>query len=119
MKELNNYKDKVISFFIDLKNKIIPLIMKNKKISITVLAVVIIAILIVCVVPSNKKIGNTNGNLENSGFSVNIGKWVYYFGYDQGSADGIYKIKGNKKEKVSDDYGIYLNKVWKYIYYLY
>ena len=118
MKELNNYKDKVISFFIDLKNKIIPLIMKNKKISITVLAVVIIAILIVCVVPSNKKIGNTNGNLENSGFSVNIGKWVYYFGYDQGSADGIYKIKGDKKQKVNDDYAIYLNKSGKYIYYL-
>lgn len=118
MKELNNYKDKVISFFIDLKNKIVPLIMKNKKISVSVLVIIIIAILIMCIASSKKEIGNTNGNLENSGFSVSIGKWVYYFGYNEGSADGIYKIKGNKKEKVNDDYAIYLNKSGKYIYYL-
>ncbi len=118
MKELNNYKEKVISFFIDLKNKIVPLIMKNKKISVAVLVIIIVAILIMCIASSKKEIGNTNGNLENSGFSVSIGKWVYYFGYNEGSADGIYKIKGNKKEKVNDDYAIYLNKSGKYIYYL-
>lgn len=119
MKEkVNYYKDKIISFFTESKNKIVPLIIRNKKISIAVLAIIIIAILIACIVPTKKEIGSTNGNLENSGFSVNIGKWTYYFGYNQGSADGIYKIKGNKKQKVNDDYAIYLNKSGKYIYYL-
>lgn len=118
MKEkLNNLKNKMISFFVDLKNKITPLIIKNKKISILVLAIVIIVILFICMIPK-KEIGNTSGNLENSGFSVGIEKWIYYFGYNQGSADGIYKIKGNKKEKIIDGYGIYLNKFGKYIYYL-
>lgn len=118
MKEkLNNLKNKMIPFFVDLKNRITPLIIKNKKISILVLAIVIIVILVICIMPK-KEIGNTSGNLENSGFSVGIEKWIYYFGYNQGSADGIYKIKGNKKEKIIDDYGIYLNKSGKYIYYL-
>lgn len=119
MKEkLNNLKNKIIPFFIDLKNKIQPVILKNKRLAIVVLSAVIIVILAILIMPSKKEIGNTNGNLENSGFSVTSGKWVYYFGYNQGSSDGIYKIKGNKKEKVSEDYGIYLNKVGKYIYYL-
>lgn len=118
MKEkLNNLGNKMISFFVDLKNRITPLIIKNKKISILVLAIVIVVIIFICIVPK-KEIGNTSGNLENSGFSVGIEKGIYYFGYNQGSADGIYKIKGNKKEKIIDDYGIYLNKLGKYIYYL-
>lgn len=115
--KFNNLKDKIISFFIDLKNKMVPLLRKNKKISIIVLAIVIIVILFICLIPK-KEIGNTSGNLENSGFSVTSGKWTYYFGYNQGSSDGIYKIKGNKKKKIIDDYGIYLNKFGKYIYYL-
>lgn len=119
MKEkLNDLKNKTISFLIDVKNKMQPLILKNKKLSIIVLTAVIIVVLAILVMPTKKEIGNTNGNLENSGFSVTAGKWVYYFGYNQGSSDGIYKIKGNKKEKISEDYGMYLNKVGKYIYYL-
>lgn len=115
--KFNNLKDKIIPFFIDLKNRITPLIIKNKTISIIVLAIIIIVILVICLIPK-KEIGNTSGNLENSGFSVGIEEWIYYFGYNQGSADGIYKIKGNKKEKIIDDYGIYLNESGKYIYYL-
>lgn len=116
--KLNNFKIKISSFFIDLKNKIIPLIIKNKKISILVLAVIVLVTLIILIVPNKKKIGTTSGNLANTGYSLSMGKWTYYFGYNQGSTDGIYKVNGSKKEKIIDDYGIYLNKFGKNIYYL-
>ena len=69
---------------------------------------------------NKKKISNTSGNLNNSGFSVEKDGWVYYLGIKDSNSDGIYRVKANsnKKEKVSSDYGLYLNTSGKYIYYL-
>lgn len=56
--------------------------------------------------------------MNNLGFTVEKNGWLYYLGYNEGETDGIYKMKGNKNEKIIDDYAIYLNKSGKYIYYL-
>ena len=50
MKEkLNNLKNKIIPFFVDLKNKIQPVILKNKRLAIVVLSAVIIVILAILI----------------------------------------------------------------------
>ena len=88
-----NLKNKIVSWFIELKNRMIPFIMANKKIVITILVALVIIIAIIIAMCSKKEIGNTIGNLNNSGFSVDKGEWVYYLGYDEGISDGIYKVK--------------------------
>lgn len=88
-----NLKNKIVSGFIDLKNKIIPFIMANKKIAIAILVVLVIIIAVIIAMCGKKEIGNTSGNLNNLGFSVDKGGWVYYLGYDEGISDGIYKVK--------------------------
>lgn len=64
------------------------------------------------------RFGNTNSNLNNLGFATQNNEWVYYLGFNEGQADGIYKLKGNKNEKIIDDYALYLNGTDKNIYYL-
>lgn len=119
MKEkIINLKNKIVSSLARLRDKIYPIIMKNKKISIIVLIAFIVIIAIIIGICSRKEIGNTNGNLNNLGFTVKKGSWVYYKGYNQGAEDGIYKTKGNKKEKVTEDYSIYLNASGNYIYFI-
>lgn len=115
-----NIKNKIMSFFNGIKNKVMPLIVKNKKVSIILAVVLFVLILESIIVCNIKSTENTTGNLNNLGFSVKSGNWVYYLGYAEGNADGIYKVKenGNKKEKVSDSYGYYLNESGSYIYYL-
>lgn len=94
MKEkIINLKNKIVSFFANLKNKVIPFIVQNKKNAIIALIILTVIIIAVFMTFSKKEIGNTTGNLDNSGFSVNVGKWVYYFGYEEGKTDGIYKVK--------------------------
>lgn len=109
-------KDKLIN----LKNKAVGVITNNKRVSIIIAVALIVIIIAVILISSRTKIGNTSGNLNNSGFSVKDGGWIYYLGLKDNNTDGIYKIKSNsdKKEKVSSDYGLYLNKVGNYIYYL-
>ena len=112
-------KDKIIN----LKNKIFSLIKMNKKVSIivlTVLVALIVLIIAMAIIFNRKEIGNTSGNLNNSGFSVQKGNWVYYLGLKDSNTDGIYKVNvdSDKKEKVSSDYGLYLNKSGDYLYYL-
>lgn len=117
MKLVNSIKD----FLVNLKNKIKKFIVENKKLSITVGVILLLIITANIIVICNKtKIGNTSGNLTNSGFSVVKEGWVYYLGLNESNTDGIYKIKlnGNKKEKVSSDYGLYLNKSGEFLYYL-
>ncbi len=109
-------KDKVIN----IKNKIGTFAVANKKLYIIialVIAVIIVGIIVIC---NKEEVGNTSGNLNNSGFSVEKGGWVYYLGFKDSNTDGIYKIKLNsdKKEKVSSDYGLYLNQLGNFIYYL-
>lgn len=105
--------------FVNLKNKFISFIKNNKILSIIVGAI-ILAIIITIIICSKQEIGNTNGNLINLGFSVQKGNWTYYLGFKDSINDGIYRINtsGSKKEKISDDYGMYLNKCGNYLYYI-
>lgn len=115
-----NIKNKIVLFFNGIRNKIMPLILKNKIISIAIAVVLFLLVMGLIIICNIKSTENTTGNLNNLGFSVQSGNWIYYLGYDEGNADGIYKVKenGNKKEKVSDSYGYYLNESGSYIYYL-
>lgn len=110
-----NIKNKIVSFF----KRTIKLLSVNKIIPIIAATILVIALFIIIGVINNKnKQNKINANLSNLGFSLNENNYTYYLGYNAGQTDGIYKIKGNKKEKISDDYGYYLNKSGKYIYYL-
>ena len=87
---------------------------------IAVALIIIIIVLGIIITFGKTELGNTSGNLNNSGFSVEKGSWVYYLGFKDSNTDGIYKVKSNsdKKEKVSSDYGLYLNKSGNFLYYL-
>lgn len=115
-----NLKNKMVEMLIKIKNKIVQFIIANKRLSIIIAAILFVLILSIIILCNRTEIGNTSGNLSNSGFSVQKGSWVYYLGLKDNNTDGIYKIKLNsdKKEKVSSDYGLYLNKSGNYIYYL-
>lgn len=117
LKLLNSVKD----FFVKIKNLIKKFIVENKKLSIIIAVILLIVIIAGIIIISNKtQIGNTSGNLNNSGFSVENDGWVYYLGLNESNTDGIYKMKsnGDKKEKVSSDYGLYLNESGDFLYYL-
>lgn len=105
---------------IDLKNKTVKVITSNKRLSIIIALALIVIIIAIILLSGRTTVGNTSGNLNNLGFSVKDDGWIYYLGLKDSNTDGIYKIKSNsdKKEKVSSDYGLYLNKVGNYIYYL-
>ena len=109
-------KEKIIN----LKNKFIELIKNNKIVSIVIAAFILIILIVIIVVCSKTQEGNTSGNLINLGFSVQKGGWTYYLGFKDSINDGIYKINssGSKKEKISDDYGLYLNKSGNYLYFI-
>lgn len=110
-------KEKIIN----LKNKMLSIIMANKIVSIIIGILLIVVIALIIILCNKTEIGSTNGNLNNLGFSIKDGNWIYaYLGNSQNGEKGIYKMKqdGSKKEKINDDYGVYLNKVGKYIYYI-
>lgn len=116
-----NLKNKVVEFLLNAKNKVSTFDMTNKRFSIIVATVLIIVIILSIIFACNRaEVGNTSGNLNNSGFSVEKNGWVYYLGLKDSNTDGIYRVKLNsdKKEKISSDYGLYLNKSGKFIYYL-
>lgn len=102
---------------IDLKNKIKPIVLENKK-NIIICAAALLIIIITLVLIFRNGSENFNGNLNNLGFALKKGSSIYFHGYKNGSTDGIYKMTGSKIEKINDDYGIYLNSSDKYIYYL-
>ena len=83
-----NLKNKAAKFL----NRIGESLKQNKKVSIIVLALVVIAILVIIVFCSFKKEDYKPGNLYNLGFSASDGKTTYYLGYKEGTTDGIYKI---------------------------
>ena len=116
---LENLKNRITPSVVNLKDKIFSFIIANKKISI-IIGIIVIAIIAILILTCNRKIktGNKNLNLNNLGFTVESNGWLYYLGYNEGEADGIYRMKGNKNEKIIDDYTLYLNKSGKYIYYL-
>lgn len=114
------FKNTIVDFLINSKNSIQKFIISNKKMSIIIAVVIAIIIAVIIMISNKTEIGNTSGNLSNSGFSLQKGGWVYYLGLKDNNTDGIYRIKenGDKKEKISSDYGIYLNKSKNFIYYL-
>ena len=79
---------------------------------------VIIIIAIVILTCGKQDLGNINANLNNIGFSVQKGNWIYFKGYKDGSEDGIYRLKNKKTEKIADDFAIYLNVYKNNIYYI-
>lgn len=114
-------KNKVVEFITNVKNKVCAFVLAHKTLSIIIaVALIIIIILGIVIICSKEEIGNTSGNLNNSGFSVEKNGWVYYLGIKNNNTDGIYKVKtnSNKIDKISSDYGLYLNKSGKFIYYL-
>ena len=113
------FKDKIFLFFKNIKNKIVPFVIKNKIILLIALIILIIFITSISII-KNKNAQLDNSNLDNLGYTVKNKGRIYYLGYNNGNIDGIYKMKlnGNKKEKISDDYGYYLNEDGNYIYYI-
>lgn len=61
---------------------------------------------------------NIYGNLRNIGFSASNRNTTYYLEFDDQNIKGIFKIKNDKKEKISDEGGLYLNIDSNRIYYL-
>lgn len=116
MKLINNTKN----LWINIKNLIKKFVKENKKLDIISIVALIVIIACAIIISNKTELGNTSGNLNNSGFSIEKGGWVYYLGLKDSNTDGIYRIKSNsdKKEKVSSDYGLYLNEADNFIYYL-
>lgn len=111
--EKEKIKEKATGF----KNKMLTLISKNKVLSIAIISIIAILFVIIISISCKSNVGNTSGNLYNNGFSVEHNGILYYSEYD-GLLNGIYKVKGNKKTKISDDRGIYLNISGNNIYYM-
>lgn len=111
-------KEKLINF----KNTIVNFFNTNKKISLIVLTVILVFVVMLIVICNGKEeCGNTYGNLRNKGLVASKGSQIYYLAFDEGNVDGIYKTKKNgkgKKEKISSEYGYYLNISGNYIYYV-
>ena len=118
--KLINLKEKMIIALKNLKEKTVELYTSNKKIFIICTAILLILIILIIAISSKTKIGNTSTNLNNFGFSVQKGGKVYFLGLKRNNTDGIYSVSknGNKIKKISSDYGIYLNAIGKYIYFL-
>lgn len=104
-----------------IKDFIIKFVNEHKKITLRILAVLIVLITIIVIRSTFKKekIGNSAGNLmQNNGISVADGKWIYYVEFDEGEPSGIYKVKnkGSKTKKIKSGYFEYINVIDKYIY---
>lgn len=113
-------KKRIKELVLQFKNVVIPFIRANKKIvKFTIIGIILLIVMGILISILNKeKVGNINGNLNNLGFTVENKNAIYYLGYNKGSVDGIYKIKKDKKQKLIDDYVLYLNQSGNYIYYI-
>lgn len=104
----------------NLKYTIIKFYKENKRESIIALVFILFVLIIAFAISRKQDYGNTIGNLKNQGIVASKGKKIYYLGFDEGTVDGIYKANknGKNKEKVSSEYGYYLNIKGNYIYYI-
>lgn len=61
-------------------------------------------------------LGNTPGNIVNVGFVAQQGSWLYY----RGVQGGLWKARtdGTGREKLSDDWALWINVVGDWIYYI-
>ena len=109
-------KEKIIN----LKNIIVNFCKGNKRNVLIALAVILVLVIVLIIGTGKPKYGNTYGNLRNKGIVAEKGNQIYYIAFDEGNADGVYKIKknGKGKEKVSSEYGYYLNISGSYMYYI-
>ena len=109
-------KEKIINF----KNIIVNFCKGNKRNILIALAVILVLVIVLIIGTGKPKYGNTYGNLRNKGIVAEKGNQIYYIAFDEGNADGVYKIKknGKGKEKVSSEYGYYLNISGSYMYYI-
>lgn len=100
-----------------MKEKLINFVKTNKKTVSIVLGIVLVFLILLVIVCNSKKVGYKSGNLENLGFTANLNGTIYYVGLNEGENDGLYKLNGKNKTKISDDFGYYLNVTEKNIYY--
>lgn len=97
---------------------------KKEYLIIGVIALVFLACLISVMLSSNKKVGNTIGNIRNYGYACLDGKYIYYLAPNEDStAVGIFKIKkdgtGDKKELFMEDLDVIsINVSNGYIYFI-
>ena len=97
---------------------------KNKKLLLRRLIVVIVLVLIVALIitglikfVANAISGNNevaNGNLNNRGLAIQDGNVTFYNKYEE----GIYRVKGNREDKVTDETAYSMTLYNNQIYYL-
>ena len=93
---------------------------RRNKLNILLSMGILVFIILVCLVVgiAIKQEQNIYGNLRNMGFSVSKGKDIYCLELEDQNIKGILKIRDNKKEKITDNGGIFLNIDGNKIYYL-
>ena len=89
----------------------------KKKITLIIIIISIIFIGFIVLLSKYRKPQNSIGNLKNDGFIIYNKNTVYCQGYVDGEIDGLYKINGKNKEKLSSDMPYYININGKYIFY--
>lgn len=107
--------EKTTNYLIGIFNNVIKYVKTNKKISFIVLLVFIV--LIILMLSGGKKTGNSNSNLSNLGFTINVKNTLYYSDYSYENK-GIYKAEGKEFKKISNGSGYYLNESGGYIYFI-
>ena len=108
-----NLKNEIQSFFKEL----IKYAKIKKKATITIIIIGMIFIGFIIFLAKYRQPENQIGNLKNDGF-VNYNKNIIYCqGYVDGEIDGLYKVKGKNKEKISEDKPYYININGNYIFY--
>lgn len=105
-----------------IKKLLFKFLKENKLIAIISASAILLIVLAMITMPYLSKNNNTenlSSNLNNFGFATKKGDWTYYLGYDNNGTDGIYKIKKDRQtpEKISENYGLYLNTEGNYIYF--
>lgn len=89
----------MIRKLIRIKKVIKSFVISNKIAAIGILSFISAVLVAIIISYDITEIGNTNENLDNLGFSVKNGKWVYYLGYKENNPDGIYKVKRKEYTK--------------------
>ena len=108
-----NLKNGIQSFFREL----VKYAKIKKKITLIIIIISIIFIGFIVLLSKYRKPQNSIGNLKNDGFIIKKKNTVYCQGYVDGEIDGLYKINGKNKEKLSSDMPYYININGKYIFY--
>ncbi len=96
----------------------------SKEIIVCIAFVVIAIVLIVCMMLSGKKVGNTIGNIRNYGYATIDGNYIYYLAPNEDSTSvGIFKVKkdgtGTPENLFMDDLDVVSINVYNgYVYFI-